>query len=542
MFDSRDVGTHLDAAREQLRAERRAMAAKVLAAGRFALARMAQLGHAFDDLIVDDWELAAAELGAELGISRGRACTLITQGRDLLTRLPAFAEVFATGTVDLRVLRLILTRTALIVDPDIIAVIDTQLAGKTPSWNTLSDERIADLIDWMIVDVDPEAVRRARNARRRRHLSIDPVGNGMLEVYGLLDAGKGAVLDQQLDALARTVCPHDPRTHAQRRADAVDALQAGSMACLCGREDCPATGNAVPTGQYVIHVIAGQDSIDAAGRTVVAQSRGPAEETAAPTPPAAPTPAAEDDPAPVDVGEPGPDADPVEPVAPAASAAPPADAVAFEVDAAGPPSPAPFSTSPRPALIPGYGPITADQLHDLLPYATIRPVTDAAELGTEHGYHPSRALTEFVGCRDLICRWPGCTIAAQRCDVDHTTPWPYGPTHPSNTKLYCRIHHLIKTFHCGPDGWTDRQHPDGTITLTAPNGRTYTTTPGGLLFFPQLGIATAELPTVDMPPPNPHRNLAAPKRSRTRAQNRAYRIAHERALNRAHIEADPPPV
>ncbi|ORA04505.1 HNH endonuclease, partial [Mycolicibacterium bacteremicum] len=104
-----------------------------------------------------------------------------------------------------------------------------------------------------------------------------------------------------------------------------------------------------------------------------------------------------------------------------------------------------------------------------------------------------------------------------------------------------RIHHLIKTFHCGPGGWTESQHPDGTVTLTAPTGRTYTTTPGGSLFFPQLGIATAELPTIDMPPPNPHRNLAAPRRSRTRAQNRAYRIAHERALNRAHIDADPPP-
>ena len=69
MFDGRDVGSHLDAARDQLCAERRAMAAKVLATGRFALARMAQLGHAFDDLIVDDWELAAAELGAERGIA-----------------------------------------------------------------------------------------------------------------------------------------------------------------------------------------------------------------------------------------------------------------------------------------------------------------------------------------------------------------------------------------------------------------------------------------------------------------------------------------
>ncbi|KRD04975.1 hypothetical protein ASE48_20285 [Mycobacterium sp. Root265] len=174
MFEGRGTTAHLDGARDQLRAERMAVALKLIEAGRFALARMAELGHAFEDLIVDDWELAAAELGAELGISRGRACTLITQGRDLLTRLPRFADIFATGTVDLRVLRVILHRTALITDPDVMSVIDTQLAEAAPSWNALSDERIAELVDWMIVDVDPEAVRRARQARQQRGITIEP--------------------------------------------------------------------------------------------------------------------------------------------------------------------------------------------------------------------------------------------------------------------------------------------------------------------------------------------------------------------------------
>ncbi|MCF6391771.1 13E12 repeat family protein, partial [Mycobacterium sp. MBM] len=106
------------------------------------------------------------ELGAELGISRGRACTLITQGRDLLTRLPAFAEVFAAGSVDVRVLRVILHRSALVTDPDVVSVIDAQLAAAAPAWNARSDERIGELVDWMVIDVDPEAVRRARTARR----------------------------------------------------------------------------------------------------------------------------------------------------------------------------------------------------------------------------------------------------------------------------------------------------------------------------------------------------------------------------------------
>ena len=110
-------------------------------------------------------------------ISRGRACTLITQGRDLLTRLPRFAGTFATGTVDLRVLRVILHRTALVTDPDVMAVIDAQLAAAAPAWNARSDERICELVDWMVIDIDPEAVRRARTARRSRSVSIEPVGD-----------------------------------------------------------------------------------------------------------------------------------------------------------------------------------------------------------------------------------------------------------------------------------------------------------------------------------------------------------------------------
>ncbi|MEH3131352.1 MAG: DUF222 domain-containing protein [Mycolicibacterium neoaurum] len=266
MSERSGVGVHLDAARDQLHAERTAAVAKILAAGRFALARMAELGHRCEDMIVDDWDLVAAELGAELGISRGRACTLITQGRDLLTRLPALAEVFAGGEVDLRILRVILHRCALLTDPDITTVLDTQLAEAAPSWNALSDERVAELIDWMIIEIDPDAVRRARETRRRRHLSLTPIGDGMVEIHGVIDAAKGAVFDQSVDALARTVCPHDPRTHAQRRADAIDALalRATSIACVCGREDCPAAGNEVPTGQFVIHVLAETDTVAAA--------------------------------------------------------------------------------------------------------------------------------------------------------------------------------------------------------------------------------------------------------------------------------------
>jgi hypothetical protein len=122
-------------------------------------------------------------------------------------------------------------------------------------------------------------------------------------------------------------------------------------------------------------------------------------------------------------------------------------------------------------------------------------------------------------------------------------PYPFGPTHPSNLKLLCRVHHLLKTFYAGPGGWADRQLPDGTVIWTSPSGRTYTTKPGGALFFPQFFVPTEDLNLPDPPPQarGPGRGLMMPARRRTRAQEREYRIRWERGLNEARAAAHPPP-
>jgi hypothetical protein len=88
------------------------------------------------------------------------------------------------------------------------------------------------------------------------------------------------------------------------------------------------------------------------------------------------------------------------------------------------------------------------------------------------------------------------------------------------------------------------QHPDGTIVWTAPTGHTYTTRPGSALIFPTLCRPTGNLPP---PPPqalpdNAFRGVKMPTRRRTRAQNRAQRIAAERKLNDDHVaERNTPP-
>ncbi|WP_094294773.1 HNH endonuclease signature motif containing protein [Mycobacterium neumannii] len=190
--------------------------------------------------------------------------------------------------------------------------------------------------------------------------------------------------------------------------------------------------------------------------------------------------------------------------------------------------------SDNPGYLPGFGAVPASMLREMIATAQVRPVP-LPEPCAEQGYRPSAALARFIRWRDLTCRFPGCDVPASACQIDHTVPYPMGPTHPSNLKLLCGFHHLLKTFWCGSDGWSDRQFADGTVIWTAPNWQTYTTTPGGAEFFEQLGRPTGDITVASHPsgPGDLHRGAKMPTRRRTRAEDKAYRIALERQHNAA---------
>ena len=178
--------------------------------------------------------------------------------------------------------------------------------------------------------------------------------------------------------------------------------------------------------------------------------------------------------------------------------------------------------------------IPAELIAELATSAKLRPLIHPADAPPEAGYTPSRALADFVRCRDLTCRFPSCDEPATRCDLDHTIPHADGgPTHASNLKALCRRHHLLKTFW----NWRDQQLADATVIWTAPSGQTYVTTPGSALLFPTLCVPTA---TLDAIPDRTHcaeRTAMMPTRRRTRAQNRANYIATQRRRNRQARQA-----
>jgi hypothetical protein len=180
----------------------------------------------------------------------------------------------------------------------------------------------------------------------------------------------------------------------------------------------------------------------------------------------------------------------------------------------------------------------------ILDCAKIREVRHPGpETAPEPRYTPASKTAEFVRCRDVTCRFPGCDQPAPVCDIDHTAPYPVGPTHPSNLKCLCRFHHLLKTFWQGLGSWLDRQLPDGTIIWTSPTCHTYTTYPGSKHLFRNCANPRRPCgPAIHQLSSPPATGVMMPKRRHTRATNTARTIAAERKLNDAYVaERNKPP-
>jgi hypothetical protein len=94
-------------------------------------------------------------------------------------------------------------------------------------------------------------------------------------------------------------------------------------------------------------------------------------------------------------------------------------------------------------------------------------------MSDENHYTPSRKLKDLIRARTLTCDAPGCNAQALYSDLDHTTPYPDGPTDQCNLGPKCRRHHRAKQA----PGWRVEQPQPGTTRWTLPNGRTHTTTP-----------------------------------------------------------------
>lgn len=130
-------------------------------------------------------------------------------------------------------------------------------------------------------------------------------------------------------------------------------------------------------------------------------------------------------------------------------------------------------TSP-PAELDGTIPIDVTTARTLAGSATgwdrvlTHPIS--GELLAVDRYRPSEQLRRHLRVRDQRCRFPGCGIAARKCDLDHNRAASTGgATAHGNLSAFCRRHHMLK--HHSP--WHVEQRPGGVLAWTSPTGRSY---------------------------------------------------------------------
>lgn len=139
-----------------------------------------------------------------------------------------------------------------------------------------------------------------------------------------------------------------------------------------------------------------------------------------------------------------------------------------------------FDHGQEQAYLENYGPIsfeTAQLFAGNAPGFT-RILTDpdtgaTLSVGTKQ-YKVPDSTRCWILYRDRTCRFPGCSVPAANCDLDHAVDWQFGgKTSVDNISALCRKHHILKHN----TAWSYTMNDAGVLTWSSPSGREKVTEP-----------------------------------------------------------------
>jgi hypothetical protein len=191
---------------------------------------------------------AALEVSARLRVSIREAEQRIDLALALVRDRPATLAALGEGHIDYWRAKTVVDGLSVLDHSATAAEVEHQLlkvAGQ------LSRAGLRAKVAKTVAVADPAAAeQRHARATQDRQVRCRPEPDGMGSTWSLMSAYDTATLDQVLDAAAdgiRQAIPNDPRTHAQRRADAlahlahtawqtgqIGAAPGGSRGCRCG--------------------------------------------------------------------------------------------------------------------------------------------------------------------------------------------------------------------------------------------------------------------------------------------------------------------
>ena len=387
------------------------------------------------------------EVQAVLGVSEGWAGTMIALARRLRDVLPETLAALESGRLDLIRARVLAEATAVLDDPAARQVQDKLLpvAGDAP-WAGLSPRAWRARVQRAEMRADVEAARRRRKeAYERRLVFTRSTEFGMGEFLVTGDAADVAMAEQVLTDLARA----RPTTSSDSDGvDKVEGAQDSRRSMDQRRVDAffdvfrrIRDGEALPTvpvrRQRELGLVLHADTFFGEGPAAadLGEARGAGGST------------------------------PIDPVTAREQAQASAERSAVNVllvDHAG--------VLHRVVRLPKAPP--GGWTRRLLDEAVRARLGDLPPLSCE-SYSPTVAIAEHVRARNPRCTGCDCPRRAARCDLDHDTPWPRGPTDAINLGPRCRRQHEIKTrglvrTQLHPDGSVDHRMLTGMILTTRP--------------------------------------------------------------------------
>ncbi|WP_239334637.1 HNH endonuclease signature motif containing protein [Frankia sp. CiP3] len=172
-------------------------------------------------------EFTACEIAAALDLSPSTATTQLDLAVTATRRLPATLTALAAGTLDLRRVRAVVEATGVLSDAHTAAVEERILTRGGRGSHALFRQALRRAV----LAVDPAgAAHRHAQRRRERAVRIQPVEDGMAELWALLPAADAQAAYQRIDALARhAATPGDARSADERRADVLTDLLLGRL-------------------------------------------------------------------------------------------------------------------------------------------------------------------------------------------------------------------------------------------------------------------------------------------------------------------------
>jgi Domain of unknown function (DUF222) len=436
-------------------------------------------------------EFVADELSVILRDQPYAVRCLLARSRRLAGGLPTVWEAFRRGDVDAEQVRVI-DRIARRVTEAALAAIDDQAVDAA---QTRTPKQLMTWLLRLVVRLEPMAfAERHRRALAERRVTVVQGADGMGYVTGEVSAADAAAIDGMLAAAARSLGADDPRTEQQRRADLFADLLLGRLGFDdTSNDDDNNADDATTDDDHNDDADDDTTDDDHNDNTEVLEDSDAEEVSPAEASVSEWLEVEQIDP---DTGEllgtrlqrVDADGEPVgEPVdavtgrhfgqAPKPVRRPrkvrigvvvPLSSLLGATDA-------PAELADRSGFIPG------ETLRQLIAEAiransgdevlfTRLLTDDGGRLldTTELGRYASSRLAEAIQIRAGTCRFPTCTVPADRCDLDHHEPHPHGPTSGTNEDPFCRRHHRGKTF-----AWLACIREDHGVDWTLPDAEHY---------------------------------------------------------------------